>query len=71
MQNNTWSVKGVSFCYFVVHNKIDSGLERDHDIQGAIQNRDHRMEISHIDYTTYFQLHVSETERLQQFHGCL
>ena len=29
------------------------------------------MEISHIDYTTYFQLHVSEMERLQQFHGHL
>ena len=51
----------VSLQYTTTQTRSASGLEWDQDIQGAVQNRDHWIETSHIDYTTYFQL--SEKER--------
>ena len=55
-------------CQFVVHYntaKIWSwfGTRPGYPKQGAVQSRDHWIEISHIDFTTYFQL--SEMERLR------
>ena len=40
--------------------KICSWLKQHRDIYDPVQNIDHWIETSHIDYTTYFQL--SETE---------
>ena len=48
VQNNTWSLKGASVCR--TQTQSAPGLEQDQDIQDAVQNRDHWIETSHIDY---------------------